>query len=462
MSVSASLGVLVLAAGRGTRMKSDLPKVLLPLLEEPLLSYPLRVLAGLGLEHVAVTVGHEGERVEGYLRASWPSVRTLWQREQKGTGHAVAVGSDWWKAFDHLLVIPGDVPLLSGPSLAALAGVHFNEEADASFLSIELEDPSGYGRVIRNSSGIRIVEHRDATEEERKIREVNSGVYLFRTAALERALATLSCDNDQGEYYLTDAIPAIAAQGGKVAGFLWPGADDLAGINDPMQLAALGRVLRDRILVAWMAAGVKCIDPESVWIGPRVALAPDVFIEPHVQLWGATEVGEGSRIGSFSVLRDARIGRFVDIVGHVRVQASTLRDGSKAGPFSFIRDGAELKEEAFVGRFVEIKKSVIGEKSKVPHLSYVGDADIGERTNIGAGTITCNYDGKNKYPTQIGKDCFIGSDTMLVAPVVIGDDATIGAGSVITHNVPDGSLAVARAKQRIIEGWRERKKDQKD
>ncbi|QTX31285.1 bifunctional UDP-N-acetylglucosamine diphosphorylase/glucosamine-1-phosphate N-acetyltransferase GlmU [Aminithiophilus ramosus] len=462
MSVSASMAVLVLAAGRGTRMKSVLPKVLLPLLEEPLLSYPLRALAGLGLDQVAAVVGHEGERVEAYLKKSWPSTKVLWQREQKGTGHAVLVGRDWWKAFDHLLVLPGDVPLLSAPALRSLAEGHFRSRADATFLSIELDDPAGYGRVVRSPQGLRIVEHRDASAEERAIREVNSGVYLFKTAALDEALSELSCDNSQGEYYLTDVIPAIARKGGFVEASLWDRADDLAGVNDPLQLAALGRTLRDRILASWMAAGVKCIDPESVWVGPRVMLAPDVFLDPHVQLWGATEVGEGSRIGSFSVLRDARIGRFVEIVGHVHVRESTLRDGAKAGPFSFIRDGAEMREESFVGRFVEVKKSVIGEKSKVPHLSYIGDASVGEGTNIGAGTITCNYDGKNKHETHIGKDCFIGSDTMLVAPLTVGDRAVIGAGSVITHDVPEGALAVARARQRLIEGWEEKKKGKKD
>lgn len=461
MSAPVSLAVLVLAAGKGTRMKSELPKVLMPLLEEPLLSYPLRTLCGLGMDQVGVVVGHGGEQVVTYLNRSWPSARAIWQEEQKGTGHAVSVCRDWWRFFDHLLVLPGDVPLLSAQALASLAEVHLNQSAEATFLSIELNDPSGYGRVIRQGDSVRVVEHKDATEKERSICEVNSGVYLFRTEWLAEALDALSCDNVQGEYYLPDVLPLLGEKG-RVVSSLWTRAEDLSGVNDPIQLAELGRVLRDRLLAAWMAAGVKCVDPSSVWIGPRVALAPDIYLEPHVQLWGATEVGEGSRIGSFSVLRDARVGRFVDLVGHVRIEDSTLRDGVKAGPFTYIRGDAELREEAFAGRFVEIKKSTIGPKAKVPHLSYIGDATVGEGTNIGAGTITCNYDGKDKHVTSIGRECFIGSDTMLVAPLTVGDRAMTGAGSVITHDVPEGALAVARAKQHVIEGWWERKKGRKD
>lgn len=456
MSRVDAMAVLVLAAGKGTRMKSELPKVLLPLLEEPVLYYPLQALRKAGLHHIGVVVGHQGAKVRDYLEDECPGSTVIWQQEQLGTGHAVQVGQNWWRSFESVLVTPGDVPLMTDDAITSLVEYHESEKADCSFLSLFPCDPQGYGRVIREGDTIRIVEERDATPEEKRVGEVNSGVYIFRTELLAEVLQDLQCGNSQGEYYLTDVLELIGARDGRVRALPWKDQETLAGVNDPLQLAAAGIVLRDRILSAHLLNGVKVLDPSSVWIGPRVALDEDVYLESSLQIWGRSTVGRGTTIGSFCHLRDARIGKDVVLEGHVRIRASELRDGAMAGPFTYIRDGAVLEEGAFAGRFVEIKKSRIGQGSKVPHLSYMGDATVGRESNIGAGTITCNYDGKNKNPTFVGDQCFIGSDTMLVAPVRVGDGALTGAGSTITRDVPDGALAVARTRQRNIENWRER------
>lgn len=456
MPIVDSMAALVLAAGKGTRMKSELPKVLLPLLEEPVLYYPLQALRKAGLGNIGVVVGHQGQKVQEYLDEECPGSVAIWQEEQLGTGHAVQVGQDWWKDYESVLVTPGDVPLLTADAIRSLLEYHEAENADCTFLSLFPGDPYGYGRVIREGEKIRIVEERDATPEERVVGEVNSGIYVFRTKLLSNVLKDLSCGNSQGEYYLTDVLELMGARGGHVRALPWEDPETLSGVNDPLQLAAAGHVLRDRILSAHLLNGVKAIDPSSVWIGPRVILAEDVFLEPSVQIWGHSTLGRGTIVGSFCHLRDAIVGEDVVLEGHVRIKGSELKNGAKAGPFTYIRDGAVLEEGAFAGRFVEIKKSRIGQGSKVPHLSYMGDATVGRDSNIGAGTITCNYDGKNKNPTVVGDGCFIGSDTMLVAPVRVGDGALTGAGSTITRDVPEGALAVARPRQRNIENWQGR------
>lgn len=451
-----SMAALVLAAGKGTRMKSDLPKVLLPLLEEPVLYYPLQALRKAGLDDIGVVVGHQGQKVQDYLELDCPGSTVIWQKEQLGTGHAVQAGQDWWAAYQSVIVIPGDVPLLTDDVIRSLVEYHEAENADCTFLSFFPPNAHGYGRVIREDDSIRIVEERDATLEERGVGEVNSGIYVFRTGPLSEVLKDLHCGNSQGEYYLTDVLGLMGARECRVRALPWQNPETLSGVNDPLQLAAAGYALRDRILTAHLLNGVKALDPSSVWIGPRVSLAEDVYVEPSVQIWGRSTIGRGSVIGSFCHLRDAVLGEEVVLEGHVRIRGSELKDGAKAGPFTYIRDGAILEEGAFAGRFVEIKKSRIGQGSKVPHLSYMGDATVGCDSNIGAGTITCNYDGKNKNPTFVGDECFIGSDTMLVAPVRIGDGALTGAGSTITRDVPEGALAVARTRQRNIENWRGR------
>ncbi len=451
-----SMAALVLAAGKGTRMKSRLPKVLLPLLEEPVLYYPLQAFRNAGIGEIGVVVGHEGQKVADYLESHFSESSVIWQKEQLGTGHAVQVGRDWWQAYDHVIVTPGDVPLLSEDAIQGLVEHHLGTNASCTFLSLYPQNPYGYGRVIREGKKLRIVEERDAGPEEKAVGEVNSGIYVFRTPLLARVLQDLSCANSQGEYYLTDVLELIAARGGRVCALPWEDAQTLSGVNDPVQLAWAGCKLRDRILNRHLLNGVKVLDPSSVWIGPRVELDEDVCLEASIQIWGNSRIGRESRIGSCCHLRDAVLGQNVELEGHVRIRGSELGNCAKAGPFTYIRDGAVLEEGAFAGRFVEIKKSCIGEGAKVPHLSYMGDATVGRNSNIGAGTITCNFDGEKKNPTKVGDDCFIGSDTMLVAPVRVGDGALTGAGSTITHDVPDGALAVARPRQRNIENWRKR------
>ena len=453
--------VLVLAAGKGTRMHSSTPKVLQTMLEEPLLYYPLAAAQAAGFNEIAVMVGFCGEAVESWTRSEFPDVKVLWQREQLGTGHAAKLAQDWWSGYENVMIIAGDTPLLEGDTLKSFLDGHLKTGAQCSCLSFELDDPHGYGRIIRSGASVRIVEQKDATEEEQLCREVNSGMYVFETEALASVIDKITCGNKQKEYYLPDALALIQSEGGKVVAVKADDASEFLGVNDPRQLAQAAAVRRGRILDDLMIKGVRVMDPASTWIGPRVEIGADVTIEPNVQLWGACRVGCGSRIGSFTVLRGAELGENVTIIGSVRINGSRVGDGSSVGPYVFIRDGAELAADVKVGRFVEIKKSFVSDGAKVPHLSYIGDAHIGRNTNIGAGTITCNYDGKNKNATNIGDNCFIGSDTMLVAPVNIGSDAMTAAGSVITKDVPAGALGIGRARQTNIEEWHTRVKNQR-
>ena len=451
--------VLVLAAGKGTRMHSSTPKVLQSMLEEPLLYYPLAAAKAAGFNDIAVMVGFCGEAVESWVNSEFPDVTVLWQREQLGTGHAAKLAQDWWSGYEHVMIIAGDTPLLEGETLKSFLDGHLRSGAKCSCLSFELEEPFGYGRVIREGDAVRIVEQKDATEAEKLCREVNSGMYVFDTEALASVIDKITCGNKQKEYYLPDALALIQKEGGKTVAVKAADASEFLGVNDPRQLAQAAAVRRDKILNDLMASGVRLMDPASTWIGPQVEVGADVTIEPNVQLWGRTKVGNGSRIGSFTVLRGAELGENVTIIGSVRINGSKVGSGSSVGPYVFIRDGAELASDVKVGRFVEIKKSFVSDGSKVPHLSYIGDAHIGKNTNIGAGTITCNYDGKNKNATMIGDNCFIGSDTMLVAPVVVGSEAMTAAGSVITRDVPAGALGIGRARQTNIEGWHTRAKN---
>ena len=454
-----SCGVLLLAAGKGTRMRSKTPKVLHLMLEEPILYYPLRASLDAGFEHTAVVVGYEGEAVEHWVKENFPDSSIIWQREQRGTGHAAKLAQEWWSAYENVIVLAGDAPLITSETLKYLAERHMLGGSDCSFLSFVLDDPTGYGRVIRDGDKVRVVEHKDATESERAVREVNSGMYIFRTEALASVIDDLSCKNAQGEYYLPDALALIAARGGKVEAVLAGDSEQFLGINDQIQLANASRIMRDRIVFSLMRDnGLHCMDPSSVWIGPKVKVGRDVTIHPSVQLWGETVVEDGAFIGSFSVLRNSVVRENANLKGSVRLNDSTIGPRASAGPFSFMREHGELLENAHMGRFVEIKKSVVGKDSKVPHLSYIGDTVIGENTNIGAGTITCNYDGVKKNRTKIGSNCLIGSDTMFVAPVEVGDEVSTAAGSVITNRIPDGALGVGRARQSNIEGWSERRR----
>jgi bifunctional UDP-N-acetylglucosamine pyrophosphorylase/glucosamine-1-phosphate N-acetyltransferase len=443
-------------------MKSELPKVLHPLLDKPLLGCLLKTLSRLDLDarrkpEIAVLVGYKGDRVRDYLKSSFPDVEVLRQSEQLGTGHAVQVSCGWWERFDHVLVLGGDLPLLTLRTLRSFVDFHFDADAACSLLSFVASDPDGYGRIIRSAGTVSIVEHKDATPEQRLVREVNAGCYLFETKALSRAIGRLKNDNAQGEYYLPDVVGLMNGEGMKIK-TLAAEERELLGVNTQAELAAAAAVVRDSLVRAWMERGVWVADPSAVWIGLDAELGPGVSLMPGAQIWGDSVVGEGSFVGPYCVLRNAKLGRRVRLVANVIVEDSELCDDAKAGPFAYIREGSLLKERAFAGKFVELKKTSVGEGSKVPHLSYLGDAVLGEDVNIGAGSVTCNYDGKDKCPTKIGNRCFVGSDTMMVAPVTLGDDSMTAAGSTITADVPEGALGIGRARQRNIENWALKKK----
>lgn len=443
---------LVLAAGKGTRMKSADPKVMQPLLEEPMLYYVLEALKGAGIDDIAVVIGHGGEKVENWLKENAPGVKTVWQKEQLGTGHAVMCAEDWISDRGRILVINGDMPMVTSEDIRAF--LDRSGDSDSSFVTCDLEDAGMYGRVIRSENGAVIIEAKDATPAQLEVHEINVGIYLFRASQLLQDLKKLDCDNNQREYYIVDLINKASA-GRKILPVRLS-AENLSGVNNPFELAQLSVRMRDRIVRHWMFEGVKIIDPSSVWISPRTSFEGEAFLYPNVQLWGENRIGEGCEINSGSIIRDSELKKKVRCLGYVFMEDSSAGEGSKMGPFCYLRGGTHLLANSFAGKFVELKNSTVGEGSKVPHLTYMGDAEIGPRTNIGAATVTCNYDGVNKHKTHIGADCFIGSDTMLVAPVSVGEGAMTGAGSVITQNVPAHALALGRGRQVVKEGWADR------
>ena len=453
-----SVGVLILAAGKGIRMHSDKPKVLQPLLEEPVLYYPIKAASEAGMRNIAVLAGYKGELVEEYVKRDWPGVEVIWQREQLGTGHAVKSAQGWWKRYDNLLVLSGDVPLVRHETLLSLWNEHISSSSACALMSFTADDPAGYGRLVRLADGgVRIVEQSDATEEELLIQEINAGVYLFNTAALSGVIDKLTDDNELGEYYLTDTLQLIDDTEGDISVVFCGDPEELVGVNTPNDLAMASGVLRKRILNCHMENGLKCMDPSTTWIGPRARIAPDVIFEPGVQLWGKSVIGDGCRVGAWSTLRDVSMGEGARVYGPSVISDSEIGGNAEVGPFAFLRMGVKMEPGSKVGRFVEVKNSTLGEGVKALHLSYIGDAGVGKNTNIGAGTITCNYDGALKNVTSIGDDCFVGSDTMFVAPVKMGNKATTAAGSVITKDIPDGSLGIARERQTNVDGWNERK-----
>jgi bifunctional UDP-N-acetylglucosamine pyrophosphorylase/glucosamine-1-phosphate N-acetyltransferase len=440
-------------------MHSDKPKVLMSLLDEPIVYYPLKAAVDAGLEKTAVLVGYKGELVEEYVDKEWPDTDIVWQKEQLGTGHAVKAAEEWWSQFEHLMVLYGDVPLVKARTLSDLVEKHLRLQAQCSFLSFMVDDPSGYGRVVRLADGgVRIVEEKDAFEDELLIREINSGVYLFEREALSAVIRKLSNNNENAKYHLTDAVHMIGETEGEINVVVCEDRFELLGVNTPNELASTAETLNRDIIGGHMSRGLKCMDPRSTWIGPKVYIGRDVFIEPGTQIFGRSHIADGARIGAYSTLRNVKLGEGSIIHGPSVISDSQIGRDSEIGPFAVLRGGAEIKDGARAGRFVEIKHSVVGSGAKVPHLSYIGDAEIGELTNIGAGTITCNYDGRQKNRTVIGSGCLVGSDTMFIAPVVMGDNASTGAGSVITKDVPGGAMAIARERRQInIENWFERK-----
>ncbi|MGH3784021.1 MAG: bifunctional UDP-N-acetylglucosamine diphosphorylase/glucosamine-1-phosphate N-acetyltransferase GlmU [Pseudonocardiaceae bacterium] len=451
---------IVLAAGEGTRMRSEIPKVLHPLAGRSLLEHALRAAAGLAPEHLVVVIGHGRDAVAAHLQtvatALGREVRAAVQAQRHGTGHAVGTALDVLPAglSGAVLVSYGDVPLLDTGTLAGLIAEHHRAGHAVTVLSAVVEDPTGYGRVLRDSSGAvtSIVEHRDAGAAQRTICEINSGVFAFDAGVLRDALGQLAPANSQGELYLTDVLGLVRAGGRPVGAHLCADPWLVAGVNDRVQLAALGAEYNRRLLEHWMRAGVTVVDPATVWLDADVALAPDVVLHPGVQLHAGTVVGRGAMIGPDSTLSACTIGEGATVVRTHGIGAM-VADRAQIGPFAYLRPGSRIGERAKVGTFVETKNAELGPGSKVPHLSYVGDATIGEGTNIGAATVFVNYDGVAKHRSTVGAHARTGADNMFVAPVTIGDGAYTAAGSVITADVPPGALAVARGRQRNVEGW---------
>ncbi len=434
-------------------MKSDRPKVLFSVAGRPLLAWVLDAVAGAGPDEVVVVVGHGAAEVQAALP---PGVRGVVQEPQLGTGHAVMTALEAMGEVggDTVLVVPGDTPLLQTETLRALVAAL--PGAPAALLTAVMPDPTGYGRVLREGSKVvGIVEHRDATAEQRGISEVAVSTYAFSGAALAGALAGLSRGNDQGEYYLTDAVAALAA-GGEVRAVAVADPAEVQGVNSHEQLASVAAVARARLNASWMAAGVEMVDPGRVYIDAGVTLEAGARLYPGVHLEGGTTVAAGAEVGPDVFAVDSAIGPGARVWYSV-LRGAEVGEGAQVGPFASLRPGTRLEAGAKAGTFVETKATVVGRGSKVPHLSYIGDTLIGEGSNIGAGTITCNYDGREKHRTVIGDRVFIGSDTMLVAPVTVGDDAVTGAGSVITRDVAAGALAVERAEQREVPGYAARK-----
>jgi len=449
--------VLVMAAGEGTRMRSSTPKMLHPVCGRAMVAWPIIAAREAGAGRVVAIVSPNQNIVPGLP----DKVQIVTQPTLDGTGGAVRAALPLIEAAETVLVLSGDHPLITEENITGLLDAHAKAGAAATLLTIELDDPGSYGRVVRDASGQvgRIVETKaagDASTEELEIREINAGTYAFQAGPLAEALAKLSNDNAQGEYYLPDVVPALREAGHTVAAHR---SDDLAvtmGVNNRVDLAAVEAEARRRILHAHMLAGVTVVDPGSTWIDVEVEIAPDARIEPGTSLRGGTTVGAGTTVGPLSTLIDSELGANV-AVPHSYLVDCAVADNANVGPFAYLRPGAQLEQGAKAGTFVEIKNSRIGEGAKVPHLAYIGDADVGAGSNLGAGTITANYDGFRKNRTTIGENARLGVDTMLIAPVEVGDDAYTGAGAVIKGDVPDGALAVSENEQRNIEGYAARK-----
>ena len=444
--------VIVLAAGAGTRMKSTKPKVLHEILGLTLLDHVLHAAADLNSEKTIVIVGHGRDQVQEHLAKTHPAVVTAVQEEQNGTGHAVKIALDALGDLSGpVLVLAGDTPLLTTTdmqvTLDAMSG------KSAVVLTAHLADATGYGRIVRNAKNDfeKIVEHRDASESELQISEVNSGVYAFDAKSLRESLAKLTTDNTQGEQYLTDVLGILRSAGSEVSA-VTTSEENILGVNDRRQLADAGAILQNRINNEWMLAGVTMVDPNSVWIDRTAVLEADVTLLPNVAITGASIIRGGATIGPDCSLHDTVADHCATII-RTTSNGAVIGEGANVGPYTYLRPGTVLGAGAKAGGFVEMKNANLGINAKVPHLSYVGDATIGEGTNIGAATVFVNYDGQEKHHTQVGSHVRIGSDTMLVAPLVIGDGAYTAAGSVITEDVPAGSMAVGRARQRNIVDW---------
>jgi len=459
-----NLTVIVLAAGGGTRMRSKTMKVLHPVAGRSMIGHVLHAVAATRPRRVVAVVGHQREQVTPHVQQWAPGAVLAVQEEQHGTGHAVRVAVEAAVAAEGplegtVLVAYGDTPLLEGESLRAFAAEHEAAQCAVSILSGVVPEPHGYGRVVRDEVGdvLAIVEEKDATLDQRDIHEINSGILAFDAEFLADALPRLTNDNAGGEYYLTDTVQLAREAGLAVGAYPIDDVKQTEGANDRVQLAEMGREMNARILTRWMRAGVTVMDPATTWVEADVVLEPDVTLLPGVQLLGATLVREDAVVGPDCTLKDCEIGREARVV-RTHAELAVVGAGATVGPFSYLRPGTRLGEAGKVGAFVETKNADIGDGAKVPHLSYVGDAEIGEGTNIGAGTIVANYDGAAKHRTRVGRHARTGSNNTFVAPVSIGDGASTGGGTVVRDDVPPGALAVSAGPQRTIEGWAVRRR----
>jgi bifunctional UDP-N-acetylglucosamine pyrophosphorylase/glucosamine-1-phosphate N-acetyltransferase len=447
--------VVVLAAGEGTRMKSAIPKVLHCVGGRSLIHHAVAAAAALDPEHLVVVVGHGRDQVKAHLAEVAPAAATVVQDQQRGTGHAVDCAlRDLPELVGTVVVTYGDAPLLTGETLRSLVDEHGRAGHAVTIITAHLDVPGGYGRVVRDVSGAvtAVVEQKDATDQQRQIREINSGIYAFDAAMLRTALDRLTTDNSQGELYLTDVVGIASSDGATVGAMSIDDTWQTEGVNDRVQLAALHRELNRRTVEGWMRAGVTVRDPQTTWIDVGVTLEADTVLEPNTLLRGRTTVATGASIGPNAELVDTEVGAGAE-VSNATSYSAVIGPEATVGPYTYLRPGTRLGRGAKAGGFVEMKNAVIGDEAKVPHLSYVGDANVGEGSNIGAGTIFANYDGIAKHHTDVGAHAFIGSDSVLVAPVQIADGSYVAAGSTVTKSVAPGELAVARGQQRNIRGW---------
>jgi len=454
------IAAIILAAGKGTRMKSDFVKVMHPLGGLPMIAWPVDAARKAGASRIALVAGHQAEAVRQYF-AGANDITFALQEEQLGTGHAVACAGEMLHGFNgKILILCGDVPLIRPETLQKMLACHENRKAVVTVLTTHLKEPFGYGRIVKSGGEhiLKIVEEKDATQTEREITEINSGIYCVEASFLFDAVASVDCDNAQKEYYLTDIIKIAVERDFPCFSFPVPDPEEVMGVNDRVQLAVAGGVIRRRINEELMLSGVTMIDPATTYIEKKVTVGRDTVIYPNVHISGETEIGSGCLLEPSVVVRGCRIGNGVTIKSGSVMTDALIHDGATIGPMAHLRPETELGAHVKIGNFVETKKIVMGEGSKASHLTYLGDATIGKDVNIGCGTITCNYDGVRKHRTVIGDNVFVGSDVQFVAPVTIGRNSLIAAGATVTADVPPDSLAIARTPQVNKEGWRLKKK----
>lgn len=445
-----AFSVVILAAGKGTRMKSSLPKVLHPIAGKPMVQHIINTVNKLGASNIHLIYGHGRDQLQAQLshnKLSW-----CLQDQQLGTGHAVQQAVPHVQDNEDVLILVGDAPLIKESTLKQL--IEVKQNADLALLTVELEDPTGMGRIIRQGQEVKaIVEHKDATDAQRQIKEINTGMMIMAGSDLKRWLGALNNDNAQGEYYLTDVIEMAAQEGKSIQAAQPSSAIEVEGINNRMQLASIERAYQLEQANQLMAQGVSLLDPSRFDIRGEIEVGQDISIDVNVIIEGQVKLGSGVSIGPNCILKDCTIADGATIHANSIVEQAIVGEHCNVGPYARLRPGSELKEQSRVGNFVEMKKTTLGKGSKANHLTYLGDTEVGEGANIGAGTITCNYDGVNKFKTSIGDGAFIGSNSALVAPASIGNNATVGAGSIITKPVEESELAIARAKQRNLNNW---------